>query len=156
MKKTRLPNDTVVAINSATRRSIKRFGGSEATAEYLGINSRQHIERWYRDDDRSIPLSAVAAIEPEITDGAKPPILSVLADLCGFDLVRRRAETNASMVSISGDVARLTGEVVSTVIEAAADGIVSGTEADAIEDIADKAISELEKIRTQARKVRGA
>ncbi|WP_420411635.1 hypothetical protein [Roseibium sp.] len=128
-----LHTDVYLRVAAATKSAVKAIGGAYSAGELLSI-PRQNIERWYRRsencDVRWIPLNRIVEVESEIaSDGEVPPITRALADIYGFDLVRRPdAASGRSPICAVGSLMKQAGAACETITEAIADGEIDADE----------------------------
>jgi hypothetical protein len=141
-----------IAFKAAVRRAVVLAGGPHAAARSTRVSAALLSHYGNIDRPEFAPVDVCFELENLAGD---PVILRALADLHGFDLVARddQAERLArDMTALAGSIAKESGELISTTIEAIADGKLSINEARAIDseaaDLQDKIVS----IRTAARK----
>lgn len=141
-----------IAFKAAVRRAVVLAGGPHAAARSSRVSAA--LLSMYGNIDRPefAPIDVCFELEQAAAD---PVILRALADLHGFDLVQRDPEAEAlarDITTLAGNIAKESGELISTAIEAAADGKISINDARAIDneaaDLQDKIVS----IRSATRK----
>jgi hypothetical protein len=152
--------DPQYAVKAATRRAIQLAGGPHAAEDYIRANcpSRQGMDaaRLSRYGNPNEPEFAPIDICFLLDQAAgSPEIVRALACLEAHDLVAREsvaAQLAKDVTALAGDIAKDSGELISTAIEASGDGVVSINEAKAIDqraaDLQDKVVD----IRRAARK----
>lgn len=148
-------SDAQYAFKAAVRRAVKMAGGNSAAAEVVRAHGSQLSNYGNTDQPTFAPVDIAFELDRAAGDHV---ILRAWADLCGFDLVDRNAEANASadLTVAAGQVARESGELVSAAIEASADGIVTPREAASINEAASDLAEKVIDIQRAARRAAGA
>ncbi|MCK1503885.1 phage regulatory CII family protein [Bradyrhizobium sp. 18] len=141
-----------VAFKAAVRRAVFLAGGPNAAARSTRVNATLLSKYGNIDELVYAPIDVCFQLEQA---AGEPCVLRALADLHGFELVARDSgaeKFTRDITALAGSIARESGELISTTIEAAADGNISINDARAIDgeaaDLQDKIVS----IRTAARK----
>lgn len=144
-------NDAQIALKAATRRSVTLAGGPVAASKALRVDQARLSNYGNLEHPYFVPLDVAFELDKLAGDSI---ILRAWGDLIGFDLVSRdlNQQITTDLTHIAGDIARESGELISSTIEAAADGRICPNEARAIDgqaaDLQEKVVS----IREVARK----
>jgi len=145
--------DSQYALKAATRRVVKLAGGPNAASDVV----RAPASRLSQYGNHDVPVFAPVDVCFDLDKAAGDHvILRAWADLCGFDIVPREATQVAHDLTVAaGHVARESGELVSMTIDAESDGVVTPTEARAIDEAAADLQEKVVSIREVARKSMG-
>jgi hypothetical protein len=145
-------NERQIALKAATRRAVMLAGGPHAAAKSTRVCAALLSRYGNINCPEIAPADVCADLDLAVGDAV---VLRAYADLLGFDLVLRDEATDQlarDMTALAGDLAKESGELISTTIDATRDGAISVNEAMAIDrdaaDLQDKIVS----IRTAARK----
>jgi hypothetical protein len=127
----RIHADTAyLRIKAAFRQLVKQAGGQESAASITRVSGHQTIGRYCRPQDaQHAPLDVVADLERDTGDAI---VTRALADLAGFILVPKPLGEGApSHISVTelGTIAKETGEVITNLGMALADGKITPAEA---------------------------
>jgi hypothetical protein len=142
------------AFKAAVRRAVTMAGGCTAAATITRVDGAR-LSRYGNIHDASFaPIDVAQQLDEAAGDHV---ILRAWADLAGFDLVPREASRVicADVTRQAGEIAKDAGELVSTAIEAAADGGLTPNEAMRIDSEAADVQERVVLLRTTARKAMG-
>lgn len=124
------PDATYLALKAETRRLIKACGGVESAASVTRVDF-QTLSRYSRPQEQQfIPVDVIADLEQ---DCGEPVVTRALADLAGYDLVKRESAAEpgeaerAFQALVSAE-----GEVTCEGIRALLDGAIDPGEAAAM------------------------
>jgi hypothetical protein len=141
-----------IALKAAVRRAVTLAGGPNAASRSTRVSAVLLSKYGNIDQPEFAPVDICFDLESAAAD---PVVLRALADLHGFDLVPRDGHAEAlarDITALAGNIAKESGDLISTAIEAASDGKISFNDAKAIDqeaaDLQDKIVS----IRTATRK----
>ncbi|KZM46956.1 hypothetical protein [Labrenzia sp. OB1] len=120
-------------LSLASKDLVKLAGGPVRALEITGYKQAYQIQRCTTiegQDRRFLPVKAIAELEADVVEsGRVPPVTKVLADMAGFDLVRRTAcRGDTSTLSSLSDLMKSFGEATGSVMDAYADGKLTAEE----------------------------
>jgi len=146
--------DAQYAFKAAVRRAVKMAGGPNAASDVVRVDAPRLSRYGNSDAPEFAPIDVCFELDRASGDSV---ILRAWADLMGFDLAPRDADTKAAndLTVAAGQVARESGELISAAIEASADHVVTPNEARAIDDAAADLEEKVVQIRAVARKSMG-
>jgi hypothetical protein len=147
-------SDAQYALKAATRRAVTMAGGCTALANTTRVDAAR-LSRYGNIHEMSFaPIDVAQQLDEAAGDHV---ILRAWADLAGFDLVPREASKAicADVTRQAGEIAKDAGELVSTAIEAAADGSLTPNESIRIDNEAADVQERVVQLRTTVRKAMG-
>lgn len=145
-------NDHQYAFKAAVRRAIVMAGGCKAASEDVRADAARLSRYGNIDAPEYAPIDICFDLDKAAGD---PVVLRAYADLLGFELVPRDEAADQlarDVTSLAGNIAKESGELVSTAISAASDGKISINDARAIDDEAADLQDKIVDIRAAARK----
>ncbi|MFN3247719.1 hypothetical protein [Roseibium album] len=90
-----LSRDEYDLLSIASKDLVKMAGGPTRALEITGYRQKTQIDRCTTvagADRRFFPIKAIAELEADVVESGRiPPVTKCLAELAGFDLVRREA-----------------------------------------------------------------
>ncbi len=141
-------------LKSATKRAIELAGGPVALAKETRLDQATLSRAGNIEHSNFLPIDA--AVDADRLAG-EPVILRALARIAGFDLVPIKARhESANLVHDAGTMARESGELVSSAIEATADGTLTAREAREIDREAQDVEAVVASVRRQVHGVMAA
>lgn len=142
--------DAQYAFKAAVRRAVKMAGGPNAATEVLRVDAPRLSRYGNVDAPEFAPVDVCFELDRSAGD---PVILRAWADLMGFDLTPREgaAIDALNLTTAAGQIAKDSGDLISTAIEAASDGKISPNEARTIDDAAADLQDKVVDIREAAR-----
>lgn len=145
--------DAQIAIKAATRRAIQLAGGPVAVAKAVRVDQGRLSCYGNPNHPLFVPLDVAHEIDKLAGDNI---ILRALAELIGFDIAPRSSvdeQVSRDMTALAGSIARESGELIESAIEAASDGKMTPAEARRIHDEADDVGEKIVQIKSAARRV---
>lgn len=144
-------SDAQYAFKAAVRRAVKMCGGPHAAEAVTRVDAARLSRYGNPDAPEFAPVDVCFDLDKAAGDGV---ILRAWADLCGFDITPREADSKAAhdLTVAAGQVARESGELISAAIEAQADGAVTPNEARTVDEAAADLQEKVVAIREVARK----
>jgi uncharacterized protein YuzB (UPF0349 family) len=142
-----LSRDEYDRLSIASKDLVRAAGGAERAREITGYKQLAQIQRCTTidgQDRRFFPIKAIAELEADVVEsGCLPPVTKCLADMAGFDLIRREA--------CKGDTSALNGLAELTNAYAAASAALSRAYADNVFTSEEQAgcLDSLEALRDQ-------
>ena len=144
-------SDAQFALKAAFRRAVLLAGGPSAAAAQTRVDAARLSRYGNPTAPEFPPIDVCEAIDALAGDDV---ILRMLAQLRGYDLVAHQASPqSADLTRQAGAIARDSGDLISTALDAARDGKLSPNEARAIDEAAADLESNVVRLR---RGVRGA
>lgn len=143
--------DGQYALKAATRRAITLAGGPVAASKELRVDAGRLSRYGSPDDALYVPIDVALELDKLAGDNI---ILRAWADLHGFDLVARDRDADQlarDVTSLAGCVARESGELISSTIDAVSDGKLTPREAQKIHDEAADVIDLGVRLQERAR-----
>jgi|GEM_PF-7120565 len=128
-----LSRDEYDRLSIASKDLVRLAGGAARSQEITGYKQRTQIDRCTTiegADRRFFPIKAVAELEADVVEsGGIPPVTKVLADMAGFDLVRRRAcKGDGCALSSLSELMKTFADASATVANAYADAKLTSEE----------------------------
>lgn len=126
--------DAQYALKAATRRAVQMAGGSSAASKELRVDQGRLSRYGSPEDALYVPIDVAAELDKLAGDHV---ILRAWADMLGFEIVARDplAEQLAhDVTALAGSIAKESGELISSTIEAIADGALTPREAQKVHD----------------------
>lgn len=148
--------DIQFAFKAAVRRAVTAAGGCTAAAEVVRVDAARLSRYGNADAPEFAPVDVCFDLDAAAGDNV---VLRAWANLAGFELVARESverQVAKDLTALAGPLAREAGELVSTAIEAAADGKVSPNEAKRLHAEAADVIDLGVRIQNAARRSMGA
>ncbi len=145
-------------LSLASKDLIKAAGGSARALEITGYKQRNQIERCTTvdgHDRRFLPIKAVAELESDVVESGRiPPVTKCLADLAGFDLVRReRCNGDTSALDGLASLTKAYADASAALARAYADQIFTSSEQadclDLLEALRDQVSRQIGNVRSQ-------
>lgn len=128
-----LSRDEYDRLSIASKDLVRAAGGAERAREITGYKQLAQIQRCTTidgQDRRFFPIKAIAELEADVVEsGCLPSVTKCLADMAGFDLVRRRTckGDGCALTSLS-ELMKVFAEASSTVAGAYADAKLTSEE----------------------------
>jgi len=146
--------DAHYAFKAAVRRAVKMAGGPNAATDVVRVDAPRLSRYGNIDAPEFAPIDVCFDLDKAAGDQV---ILRAWADLLGFDLVPRdtNATAAADLAHAAGQVAKESGELISAAIEAGADGVLTPTEARALDNEAADLQDRVVKLRNMVRPAMG-
>jgi hypothetical protein len=144
--------DAQYAFKAAVRRAVKLAGGCNAACEIVRVDAPRLSRYGNIDAPEFAPIDVCFELDKAAGDNT---ILRMWANMLGFDLVQRDSMENQlarDVTSLAGGIAKESGELISTAIEAVSDGTLSVNEAKAVDEAAAELQDKVVHIRTAVRK----
>jgi hypothetical protein len=144
--------DAQYALKAAVRRAVKMAGGCHAAAEVVRVDAARLSRYGNIDAPEFAPIDVCFELDRA---AGSPEIARALAGLEGCDLTPRDdilSQIARDVTSLAGDIAKDSGDLVSTAIEASHDGKLTINEAKSIDDRAADLQDKVVDIRKAARK----
>lgn len=144
-------DDVYLALKSATRRLVKMAGGAESAQHITRVKASALSRFGSTSDEQFIPVDVVADLE---ADCGSAVVTAALAEILGLSLVAVTDQcANAKTLSAADITAMMKrdADLAHEIIDALADGEMSGTEAESIVGQAERAIGALRSIQKSAR-----
>ena len=145
-------SDAQYAFKAAVRRAVTMAGGPIAATNTVRVDAPRLSRYGNIDCPEFAPIDVCFELDRAAGD---PAVLRAYADLLGFDLVPRDEAADQlarDVTSLAGGIAKESGELVSTAINAASDGMISINDARSIDNEAADLQDKIVDIRAAARK----
>jgi hypothetical protein len=136
--------DSQFAFKAAVRRAVKMCGGPNAAADVVRVDAARLSRYGNPDCPEFAPIDVCFVLDKA---AGKPVIFDAWADLA-----ETANDLASDVMNIAGGIAKESGELISTAIEATADGKLTINEAKAIDERAADLQDKVVDIRAAARK----
>jgi hypothetical protein len=125
-----LPKRDYLALKAAFRDLVAAAGGPNRAATKTRGNASLMSRYGAVHEEMFAPDDVIADLEAEV---GEPIVTRVRADLAGFQLVPKcAADTGINFTAHLGDVAKESGEAISSLATAMADGVITPREAEGV------------------------
>lgn len=145
-------SDQQYAFKAAVRRAVKMAGGPNACSEIVRVDAPRLSRYGNIDAPEFAPIDVCFELDKAAGDNT---ILRMWADMVGVDLVERDSAARQlahDVTVLAGSIARESGELISTTIDALADGGMTINEAKAIDEAAADLQEKVVDIRAATRR----
>lgn len=139
-----LPDASYREIEAAARKLVKLCGGQEAAAFVTRVG-HQALQKYGSTEhpDLSMPADVIADLESDIGD---PVMTRKLADLAGYDIVRRKAGAPAPLTRQLTHLAKESSDVIGALAKGFDDGVIDAADRTEIEAEAHQLIGALHSL----------
>jgi hypothetical protein len=144
-------------LKGACRALVRSFGGQDAAASRLGTRQQRISDCINRSTDSFLRIDEIAVLEDEtVGHPGHPHVTAARARQLGYELVRTPTitATGKDLLQLFARQSKENSDLAQAIVEAHADGTITGSEAERIESECDDIIATALAMRAEARLIR--